>query len=77
MEMLCFGFLIGVVFAIIVFGAGVLYDDRIYKRERNNNNSRGICGNRIDNDTDCVVGNVHGKVNNRRNFRPCDEDDGK
>lgn len=78
MELLCFGFLVGVAFSLVVFGAGVLYDDRIYKRKRDNDCDCGVvCGGNSDG-RDCLVGNNHGEVNCRRDIRPCDEaDDGK
>lgn len=34
MEIICLGFLIGIVFSVVVFGASVLYTDRKYKKDR-------------------------------------------
>lgn len=37
MELISIGFLAGVLFSLIVFGAGVIYADRFNKRESNTN----------------------------------------
>lgn len=34
MEIICLGFLLGIVFSIMAFGASVLYTDRKYKKYR-------------------------------------------
>lgn len=34
MEIVCLGFLLGIVFSIVAFGASVLYTDRKYKKYR-------------------------------------------
>ena len=35
MEIICLGFLIGIVFSVVVFGTSVLYFDRKYKEQFN------------------------------------------
>ena len=51
MVMFCIGFLFGVVFSLIVFGAGVLYEDhtrRYYKHSSHNRGANADSGNNND-----------------------------
>ena len=46
MELIGFGFLIGIVFSMVTIGAGVLYADWMDKRQHNNDNNMSdrLCG---------------------------------
>lgn len=41
MVMFCIGFLFGVVFSLIVFGAGVLYEDHTRRYHKHSSHNRG------------------------------------
>ena len=66
MEIVCIGFLLGVVFSMIVFGTGVIYGDRMDKRTHGGNVDNSVPCNDDSNVCNRDMGNVHGEVNCRR-----------
>ena len=66
MEIICMGFLIGVIFSMIVFAAGAIYDDRVSKRTCDGRNNMGVCCGGNTNVCNRAMGNIHGEVNCRR-----------
>ena len=69
MEIICLGFLLGVVFSLIVFGAGVIYGDRLDKRQFHEHCDRGVLHSGNTNMCNRDMGNVHGQVDYRRCVR--------
>ena len=66
MELVSFGFLMGVVFCFVIFGAGVVYDERVNQRKHIRNIHRDILCDRNTDDDSCGVGSVHGEKHCRQ-----------
>lgn len=63
MEMLCFGVMIGLIVAMVVFASGVEYG--VHQRKHDGDNNSGVHPDMGDNNDPAAMGDVHASVNSR------------
>ena len=65
MEMLCFGVMIGLIVAMVVFAGGVEYGVH-HQRKSDGDCDSGVCDSVGGSDDDSALGDVHASVNSRQ-----------
>ena len=64
MEMLCFGVMIGLIVAMVVFASGVEYG--VHQRKHDGDCDSGVHSSVGGSDDDSALGDVHASVNSRQ-----------